>query len=61
MHKCKVPDERGKGKVWRVCRLVLGSRAKPSPLKQSVGFKCQMRLVDGTSQCSESVNFYLKR
>ena len=39
-----VPNERGKGKVWRgfVNKPLLGSTAKPLSPKQSVKFKCQI-------------------
>ena len=40
---CKVPNERGQGKgLERVCRPLLGSKAKPLLPKQSVKFKCKI-------------------
>ena len=40
--ECKGPNERGKGKsLERVCKSLLGSKAKPLPSKQSVKFKCK--------------------
>ena len=42
--ECKVPNERGKGKVWRgFCKPLLRSKAKPSPQKQPV--KLNVRFV----------------
>ena len=42
--ECKVPNEGGKEMVWRgfACKPLLGSKAKPSPPKQFVKFKCQI-------------------
>ena len=42
MSECKIPNERGKVKVWR--GFVLGYKTKPSPPKQSVKFKCSKLL-----------------
>ena len=39
--KCRVLNERGKvNDLEKVCEPLLGSKAKPLPLKQSVKFKC---------------------
>ena len=38
----KVSNDRGTKSLERVCKSVLGSKAKPSPPKQSVNFKCQI-------------------
>ena len=45
MSKCKVPKERGKGNdLERVCKPLLGSKAKPLSPKQSVKYKCKIRV-----------------
>ena len=42
--KCRVPKERAKGSdLEKACKPLLGSKAKPLPLKQSVKFKCKIR------------------
>ena len=41
--ECKVPNERGKGHdLERVCKPLLGSKAKLLPPKQFVKFKCKI-------------------
>ena len=40
--ECKVRNEEKKKGLKRVCKLSLGSKAKPSPPKPSVKFKCQI-------------------
>ena len=39
--ECKVPNERGKKRLEKVCKLLFRFPGKPSPQKQSVKFKCQ--------------------
>ena len=50
----KVPNESKWEDLERVCKLSLGSKAKPLPPKQSVKFKCHM-------WCKITKNFVKKR
>ena len=57
MFKCKVPNEKGKGNdLVRVCKPLLGSKAKPLPPKQSGKVKWKMwseitkKCLDASSQ-----------
>ena len=42
MSESKVPNDGEKKSLERVCKPLLGPKAKPSPPKQSVKFKCQV-------------------